>query len=159
MRKMVGIRFVAAAAMLGSVGLAVALPGAVASAKGPKPPVTVTCSSTLGNAAQQMNIGCVGTAKSKVTPYGVAVPNGTDTGATIYWTNRDTTTVSDSYTSVTDTCGTYLDQTSSVEEQVTATVTGGTSKLTDETTAPEDLCVYVGATDGTVLVVGGSSTL
>jgi hypothetical protein len=160
MRKMLRSRCVAAGVLLGSIGLAAAvLPGAAASAAVAKPPVTVTCSATLGNAAQQLNSGCVGTAKSKVTTYGVAVPNGSDTGATIFWTNKDTTTITDTFGSVTNNCPTYLDVAASLKEQETATVTGGTSKLTNETAAPSDLCVYVGASDGTILVVGGSSTL
>jgi hypothetical protein len=159
MRKLLAVRFVAAAALLGSVGLAVALPGAVASAGGPKPPVTVTCTGLIGNSTQQLQSGCVGTAKSKVTAYGVDVPNSGDTGATIYWTNKDTTTITFTYASVTNTCPTYLGVAASIEEQETATVTGGTSKLTAETAPSSKVCVYLGS-DSTVLIVGdGPSTL
>jgi hypothetical protein len=158
MRKMIAVRLVAAGAMLGSIGFAVALPGAVASAA-VKPPVTVTCSSLLGNESQQVQSGCVGSStKAKVTPYGVSVPGSGDTTATIFWTNKDSTDISISYTTITNTCSTYLDVAASTEVSETSSVTGGNSGLTVGADTSTDVCVYIG-TDGTALVVGGSSTL
>jgi hypothetical protein len=157
MHKLLPVRLVAAAALVGSVGFAIAMPGAIAGAGGPKPPVTVTCTGLIGNSSNQVESGCVGTAKSKVTPYGVTVVNGSDTGATVYWTNKDDTTLSFTYSGITNACPTYLDQAASLEEQETATVTGGTSKLTLETAPPADVCIYIGSTDGSILVVGDGS--
>jgi len=61
--------------------------------------------------------------KAKVTTNGISVVNGSDTGATVYWTNGKTTIVSFSYASITNACPTYLGVTATYEEQETATVT------------------------------------
>jgi hypothetical protein len=157
MNKVLPARIIAAAALAGTAGLVV--PAAISGASGlPSAPITVTCTGLIGNATQDVQSGCVGSSsKAKVTPYAVSVPNGGDTGATIYWTGKTTTTLSFTYTSVTSTCSTYLDTAASLEEKETATVTGGTSKLTLETTAPSDVCVYIGSSDGTILVVNKGS--
>jgi hypothetical protein len=153
MKRLMPVRFAVIAAMVGSAALAAALPGALASAKGVKPPITVTCTGLIGNTSQQVESGCVGTAKSKVTPYGVAVVNSGDTSGTVYWTDKTTTTITFTYGTVTNTCPTYLGVAASLEESETATVTGGNSKLTLETATPSDVCVYIGS-DGTYLIVG-----
>jgi hypothetical protein len=153
MKKLMPVRFAVIAALVGSAALAAALPGTVASAKGVKPPITVTCTGLLGNTSSQLESGCVGTAKSKVSSYGVAVVNSGDTTGTVYWTDKTTTTISFTYASVTNTCPSYLGVAASLEEAETATVTGGNSKLTLETAPPSDVCVYIGG-DGTYLIVG-----
>jgi hypothetical protein len=158
MQKFRPVRLAVAVAVAGSFGLAIMLPGAIAGAA-VKPPVTVTCSGLLGNSTQQLESGCVGSGsptKFKGTSYGVAVPNGSDTGATIYWTDKDTTTITFTYATITNACPTYLGVAASIEESESATVTGGTSKLTLETGPPSDVCVYIGS-DSTILVSGDGS--
>jgi hypothetical protein len=159
MHKMLPVRFVAAAALVGSVGFAIAMPGAVAGAK-TKPPITTACSSLLGGETNQLLSGCVATGASKTTSDGVTVVASGDTSATIYWTNNKTTTETFSYNTVTSTCPTYLDYAATLEEQETATVTGGNTKLTENVaSSPTNVCVYL-ASDGTSLVVSdGTLTL
>jgi hypothetical protein len=141
MRKMLPVRVLAIAALASSAGIAMLGGTAGASVK---PPVTVTCSALLGSDTQQIQSGCVGSSsKAKVTTNGVSVVNGSDTGATVYWTNGKTTIVSFAYASITPTCSTYLGVTASLEEQETATVTGGTAGLSKVTTAPSDVCIYI----------------
>ena len=80
------------------------------------------------------------------------------TTATISWTSKDTTTLGLSdLTSVTNDCSTYLGLTPTLKEQVTSTITGGTSKLTVGDSNVNDACVYI--VGNQVLIVGGSSTL
>ncbi len=153
MRKIVSS--VAAAALLGSVGLAVALPGAVAGAA--KGPVTATCSQLIGSSANQLLDGCSSASGAKITAQGVAIPNSGDTGATITWLNKKTTTESFTYTSVTDTCATYGGAAPSLEEQETATITGGNSKLSLQSEPPADVCIYIDGTNGSILVVSAGS--
>jgi hypothetical protein len=141
MRKMLPVRVLAIAALASSAG--VAMLGGTAGAV-VKPPVTVTCSSLLGSDTQQIQSGCVGSStKAKVTTNGIAVVNGSDTGATVYWTNGKTTILSFAYASITDACPTYLGVAASLEEQETATVTGGTAGLSKVATAPSDVCIYI----------------
>jgi hypothetical protein len=158
---MLPVRIVAAAALVGSVGFAIAMPGAVAGAK-TKPPITTTCSSLLGGEVNQLLSGCVATGASKTTSDGVTVVASGDTSATIYWTNNKTTTESFIYNAYANAsaCPTYLDYAATIEEAETATVTGGTTKLTENVaSAPSNVCIYL-ASDGTSLVVSdGSLTL
>jgi hypothetical protein len=138
---MLPVRVLAIAALASSAG--VAMLGGTAGAS-VKPPVTVTCSSLLGSDTQQIQSGCVGSSsKAKVTTNGISVVNGSDTGATVYWTNGKTTIVSFSYASITNACPTYLGVTATYEEQETATVTGGTAGLSKVSTAPADVCIYI----------------
>jgi hypothetical protein len=158
MQKNRPVRLAVAAAVACSFGLAIMLPGAMAGAV-THPAVTVTCTGLLGNSTQQLESGCVGSGsptKFKGSSYGVAVPNGSDTGATIYWTDKATTTISFTYATETNTCPTYLGVAASLEEQETATVTGGTAKLTLETGPPSNVCIYLGS-DSTILVNGDGS--
>jgi hypothetical protein len=155
MRRMSIIRFEAAAAMLGSVGFAVALPGGVAGAT--KGPVTGSCSLLLGTSTNQLATGCVG---GKSTPDGVSVPNSGDNGATITFLNKKDVTETFSYTTVThETCPTNSYGNSSagtiLEETENATVTGGNAKFTDEAVPASNVCVYLNG-DGSILVVGAS---
>lgn len=164
MRKMSVVRFAASAALLGSLGLAVALPSGVAGAA--KGPVTGACATSgsgatdspalLGDATNQLLEGC-SAAGSHVTPLGVAQISGST--ATITWLNKKTTTESFAYTSVTDTCSTFGGAASSLEEQETATITGGTAKLTSEALPPSNACIYIDGSNGTVLVVANSVSL
>ena len=156
MRKMLPVRFIAAAAMVGSVGFAIAVPGSVA---GAVTPATASCSGLLGNATSQELSGCAITSgHPKISPYAVTVPTADDSGATIYWTDKTTTVVTFGYATITNTCSTYLDQSASLEEQETETVTAGNSKLTHGAQPSSDVCVYLGSSDGTVLIVGGSES-
>jgi hypothetical protein len=142
MRKMLPVRVLAIAALASSAGIAML--GGTAGARVVKPPVTVTCSQLLGSDTQQIQSGCVGSSsKAKVTTNGIAVVNGSDNGATVYWTNGKTTILSFSYTTITSTCPTYLGVAASLEEQETATVTGGTAGLSKVATAPSDVCIYI----------------
>ena len=164
MRKISIVRFAASATLLGSLGLAVALPSGVASAA--KGPVTGSCVTSgsgatdspalLGNANNQLLEGC-SAAGSHVTPLGVSTISGST--ATITWLNKKTTTESFTYASVTDTCSTFAGATSSLEEQETATITGGNSKLSNQALPPVDACIYIDGSNGTVLVVGNNVSL
>jgi hypothetical protein len=151
------VRLVVAAAMAGSACLAVVAPATIAGAKGVKPPVTATCTGLFGQATNQLQSGCTGSStKAKVTSYGVSVPNSGDTGATVYWTNKDTTVLTFTYTTVTNTCGSYLGYPASLEEQETATVTGGNSGLTTGVAqAGSPVCVYVDG--GQILIISAGS--
>jgi hypothetical protein len=154
MRKMSIVRFAASAALLGSVGLAVALPSGVAGA-GVKPPATASCSLLLGDSTDQLLSGCAATSGSpKITPDGIVQTNATDTGATITWMNKKTTTESFTFSSVTDTCATYGGATSTLEEQETATITGGNAKLALQTEPPGNVCIYIDPNNSSILVVG-----
>ena len=158
MRTTKPFRYLVAAALAGSAALTVALPGAVAGAGAVKPPVTVTCSGLFGTSTQQLQTGCVGSAKSKVTSYGVSVPNASDTGATVYWTNKDTTTITFTYSAGNiSACSDYLGLAPSDAETETATVTGGNAKLTTGIPYSSNACVYVYG--GDILVVAGSNEL
>jgi hypothetical protein len=155
MRKMLPIRLIAAGAMLGSIGLAVAIPGAVAGAK--KAPSVVSCTGLLGNTTDQLQSGCAITSgKPKTSGYAAAIVNGSDTGATVYWTSGTNTTETFTYTEITSTCPTYLDQAASLEVQEVATITGGNSKLTAGVQPSSNVCIYLGS-DGTTLTVGDGS--
>jgi hypothetical protein len=164
MRKMSIVRFAASAALLGSLGLAVALPSGVAGAA--KGPVTGACTTSgsgatdspalLGDATNQLLEGCAA-AGSHVTPLGVAQVSGST--ATITWLNKKITTESFAYASVTDTCSTFGGATSTLEEQETATITGGNSKLTSEALPAVNACIYIDGSNGTVLVVANSVSL
>jgi hypothetical protein len=151
------VRLVVAAALAGSACLAVVAPATIAGAKGVKPPVTATCTGLFGQEANQLQSGCTGSStKAKVTSYGVSVPNSGDTGATVYWTNKDTTVLTFTYTSVTNTCPTYLGYAATLEEAETATVTGGNSGLTTGVaSAPSNVCVYV---DGSQILVNSAGS-
>jgi hypothetical protein len=151
MRKMSIVRFAASAALLGSVGLgmAVTLPAGIAGAA--KGPVTGSCSLLLGDATDQIATGCTG---GKSTPDAVSQPNSGDTGATITFLNKKTVTENFTYTSVTDTCSTYGGASPSLEEQENATVTGGTAKFTAEAVPSSDVCVYIDGSNGSILIVG-----
>ncbi len=153
MRKMSIVRFAAAAAMLGSVGLAVALPSSVAGAA--KGPVTGSCSLLLGNSTAQLASGCTG---GKSTPDAVSVPNAGDNGATITFLNKKDVTETFTYTQVTpEACPTNSYGNSSagtiLEETENATITGGTAKFTDQAVPASNVCVYLDG-DGSILVVG-----
>jgi cytochrome oxidase Cu insertion factor (SCO1/SenC/PrrC family) len=153
MRKMLPVRIIAIAALASSAGIAMlgGTAGAVV-----KPPVTVTCTGLLGSDTMQIQSGCVGSSsKAKVTTNGIAVPNSGDTGATVYWTNGKTTILTFSYTSITSTCPTYLGVAASLEEQETATVTGGTAGLSKVATAPSNVCIYIAGSQ--IAVVGDGS--
>jgi hypothetical protein len=137
-----------AATIAGSAAFAAVLPAAVAGAKAP---VTVTCSGLFGQSTAQLQSGCVTHSGAKTTSYGVSVPNGTDTAATVYWTNGKTTSVSiGTLTSVTNTCSTFLGYAATLEESTPVTVTGGSSKLTTGVANTELACAYV---DGSQVLV------
>jgi hypothetical protein len=157
MRKMSFVRFAAAAAMLGSVGLAVALPGSVAGAK--KGPVTGSCSLLLGNSTAQLLTGCTG---GSSTPQGVSVPNSNDTGATITFLNKKDVTETFTYSGgnnascPANSYGNSSASTTSILQEVeNATVTGGNAKFTAEAVPSSAVCVYLDG-DGTILVDGSS---
>jgi hypothetical protein len=152
MRKMLPVRILAIAALASSAGVAM-LGGTAGAAV--KPPVTVTCSGLLGSDSQQIQSGCVGSSsKAKITTNGVSVVNGSDTGATVYWTNNKTTVLTFAYSTITSTCATYLGVAASLEEQETATVTGGNAGLSKVATAPSDVCVYIAGSQIAVVSAG-----
>ncbi len=136
MRKFVP--FLAAAAVATSAASFAVLSTGAAGAKAPKPPVTVTCTrsnangagSLFGTESDQLLVGCVGSAaKAKVTPTATIVPDVATSSATIYWTDKKTTTESFSYAAG-GTCPTFLGQTAATAVIVTSTVTGGNAGLT-----------------------------
>jgi len=142
------IRFVAAAALAGSAIAAVVVPAATAGAGAAKakPPVYVTCTSFIGQSeTTQMIYGCTNdTGSSKITTNGVQVTSGST--ATIYWTNKATTTISFAYTLVTgaaEDCPTLLGVAATAEVSEAVTVTGGTSKLPlGAVPTPSLVCAY-----------------
>ena len=151
MRKMSIVRFAASAALLGSVGLAVALPGSVSGAA--KGPVTGSCSLLLGNSTDQLLTGCVG---GKSTPDAVSQPNSGDTGATITFLNKKNVTETFTYSAVTPThcpSNSYGNPTASsiLEEHENANITGGTAKFTTGPLPGPNVCIYLNG-DGTILV-------
>jgi len=165
MRKRSTTRFIVAAALVGSAAAAIVAPASIAGAKKVKPPVRVTCtglfgqSTTSGGGAQLLS-GCVGTAKSKVTPFGVEVSSGgaVPTSDTITWSNKTTTILGlSNLQSVTNDCSTEFGLAPTLKESVTSTVTGGNSKLTVGDANTGTACVYIVGSQ--VLIVGGTSTL
>ena len=141
--------FAASAALLGSVGLAVALPGGVSGAA--KGPVTGSCTALVGDSTDQVVAGCTG---GKSTPDGVSQPNGTDTGATITFLNKKTVIESFSYSAVTGApdCTAYTGATI-LEETENAQIIGGTAKFTIGPVNPSDVCIYVSGTTGAITVI------
>ena len=122
---------------------------------GPKPPVTVTCTSTnangagsqLGTESNQLFVGCVGSAsKAHVTPTASVIPDVATSSATIYWTNKKITTESFSYAGG-GTCPTYLGLTASTVVTVTSTVTGGNPGLTVGQSFKSVNCLYSAGSD------------
>jgi hypothetical protein len=159
MRKGLLIRVLAVSTLAGSGGLAMFATGN-AGAKGVKPPVTVTCTSVFGNATTQLESGCVGSAKSKVTSSGIIVPNASAGTAVISWTNRDVTdlTITNTLTPGPGSCSPYLGVAASDVITETSTVSGGTSKLTIGQSGTSQLCLYEAG--GDILVTGtGSFTI
>jgi hypothetical protein len=157
--KMVVIRLgVVGAALACAAGLVVALPSAPAVAKAPKPPVTATCTSLFGTETIQTLSGCTESSpKAKITSDGVTIPNASDTGATIYWTDNKTTTETFTYTTITNTCPTYLGDAASTEIQESATITGGTAKLTTgAVSGTSNVCVYI---DGSQSVIQSATSV
>ena len=151
MRKMSIVRFGAAAAMLGSVGLgmAVTLPSGVAGAA--KGPVTGSCTALIGDSTDQVVAGCTG---GHSTPDGVSQPNSGDTGATITFLNKKTVTESFSYSSVAGApdCTAYTNATI-LEETENASITGGTAKFTVGPVAGSNVCVYISASSGQIIII------
>ena len=151
MRKMSIVRYAASAALLGSVGLgmAVTLPSSVAGAA--KGPVTGTCTALVGDSTDQVVAGCTG---GKSTPDGVSQPNGTDTGATITFLNKKTAIESFSYSAVSGApdCTAYTGATI-LEETENAQITGGTAKFTPGPVAPSNVCIYISTATGAITVI------
>jgi hypothetical protein len=143
----------AAIALFGSAGMAVALSGGVAGAKS-SGPVTATCTALLGNASYQLETGCTGTAKTKVSSAGEVVPDPSAGTAVVNWTNKEVTdlNITDTLTPGPGSCSPYLGVAASDVISETATVTGGTSKLTVGQSGSSTLCLYVAGGDD--LVVG-----
>jgi len=151
MRKMSIVRYAASAALLGSVGLgmAVTLPSSVAGAA--KGPVTGTCTALVGDSTDQVVAGCTG---GKSTPDGVSQPNGTDTGATITFLNKKTAIESFSYSAVAGApdCTQYTGATI-LEETENAQITGGTAKFTLGPVNPSNVCIYISTANGGITVI------
>jgi hypothetical protein len=153
MRKMSMVRYAASAALLGSVGLgmAVTLPSSVAGAA--KGPVTGTCTALVGDSTDQVVAGCTG---GKSTPDGVSQPTGGDTGATITFLNKKTVIESFSYSPVAGApaCTAYGVGTGSIlEETENAQITGGTAKFTLGPVASSNVCIYISGTTGAITVI------
>jgi hypothetical protein len=138
-----------AAVLASSVGVAL-LSGGVASAGGPKPPVTVTCTSSnaggvgslFGTTSNQLEVGCVGSSsKAKITPTASVVPDVSNSTAVVYWTNNKTTDESFSYAAG-GTCPTFLGVSASAAVTVTATETGGNAGLTKGQVTTAVNCLY-----------------
>ena len=147
MRKLVP--FLAAGVMATS-GVAFAiLAGGSAGAGAPKPPITASCTSggtgagtLFGTESNQLVVGCTGSSsKAKSTATGSIVPDVSYSTAVVYWTNGKTTDESFSY-AVGGTCPTFLGLTATTSVIVTATVTGGTAKLTTGQVFNSVNCLY-----------------
>jgi hypothetical protein len=151
MRKIV-ISIVAVALVAAAASLAVMSNSVAGAAKGPKPPVTAICTSgnpggagsQFGSESDQLVVGCVGSSsKAKITATGSIIPDVSTSSATIYWTDKKTTTESFSYAAG-GTCPTFLGQAASTAVTVTATVTGGNSGLTVGQAESSVNCLYTG---------------
>ena len=151
MRKMSIVRFGAAAAMLGSLGLgmAVTLPSGVAGAA--KGPVTGSCTALVGDSTDQVVAGCTG---GKSTPDGVSQPNSGDTGATITFLNKKTVIEAFTYNSVAGApdCTAYTGA-NILEETEVASITGGTAKFTTGPVASSNVCIYISSSTGAITVI------
>jgi hypothetical protein len=151
MRKMSFVRYAASAALLGSVGLgmAVALPSSVAGAA--KGPVYGTCTALVGDSTDQVVAGCTG---GKSTPDGVSQPNSGDTGATITFLNKKTVIETFSYTSVAGApdCTAYSSATI-LEETENAQITGGNAKFTLGPIPSSNVCIYISTVTGAITVI------
>jgi hypothetical protein len=139
-----------AAGVIAASGVAsLVLVDGAASAKVVKPPVTVSCTSggsgagtLFGTESNQLIVGCTGSsAKAKVTATASIIPNVAASTATIYWTNKETTTESFSYAAG-GTCPTYLGLAATTAVTVTATVTGGNAGLTVGQKSASVNCLY-----------------
>ena len=108
----------------------------------------------FGTEANQLEVGCVGsTSKAKVTPTASIVPDVSTSSATVYWTNKKTTTESFSYAAG-GTCPTFLGMSASTVVTVTATVTGGNSGLTVGQSSNSVDCLYSAGGDNFVQSAG-----
>ncbi len=145
MRKFLSVRSLAVLALAGSGLAAVALPAGVAGAKAP---VKVTCTGLFGLSSSSELSGCSGHG-AKISPYAVEVPNSGDTAATIYWTDKTTTTSSISYVTGSFTCPNLGGDASVTGSPITetGTVTGGNSKITTGVANVTDACVYTIGSD------------
>jgi hypothetical protein len=147
MRKFVPI---VAAGVMAMSGVAFALvAGSSAPAGATATPVTAACTSggtgagtLFGTESNQLVVGCTGSSsKAKNTATGSIVPDTATSTAVIHWTNKDTTDESFSY-AVGGTCPTFLGIAASTAVTVTATITGGTAKLTTGKTFSSVDCLY-----------------
>lgn len=147
MRKV--IPFLAAGVIAASGVASLVLVAGPATAKVVKPPVTASCTSggtgagtLFGTESNQLVVGCTGSStKAKVTATGSIVPDTSTSSATIYWTNKETTTESFSY-AASGTCPTFLGVAAATAVTVTATITGGNSGLTVGQKATSVDCLY-----------------
>jgi hypothetical protein len=141
-----------AAGVIATSGVAFALAGGSAVAASPKvvkPPITVSCTSggtgagtLFGTESNQLVVGCTNSStKAKATATGSIVPDVATSTATVYWTDNTTTTESFAY-AVGGTCPTYLGLAATTAVIVTATVTGGTAKLTKGVVSSSVNCLY-----------------
>jgi hypothetical protein len=88
--------------------------------------------------------------------YGTQVDSGSS--ATIYWSTKTTTTVTFTYALPANTCPAFLGVAAANEVAETVTVTGGNSKLTDETyPTAQDSCAYSAGGDIVVNSLGSIS--
>ena len=162
MRKMSFVRYAAAAALASSAALAVVLPGGIAAAKGPKPPVTASCTDVVGTAADQLLVGCSSATGAKVTPEGVIVVGTSNPDSTINvtltWLNKkfdtELVTLTGVLTGESDTCPTLAGGASAFEEEESSSVNGGTDKIAQGVPTSADACVYDGSGDYSIVVTG-----
>jgi len=145
--------FYAGSALVMAAGLVTALvvvvPTVTASAK--KAPATATCTALFGGATSDTLSGCsVTSGKPKITAQALDVVNSNDTGATIYWTNGKTTIETFTYGSpVTDSCPTDPELGQGTEITESATITGGTAKITTgAVSGSTDVCLWTDSTFG-----------
>ena len=158
MRKLHPLRLVVVAALVGSAGLAVALPSGIAAAK--KGPLTATCTGLFGGASQQVLTGCT-SGSSKVTANGlsvVTITGATSGTSTVYWQSGKTTIESFSYvlTPGPGSCPTFEGTTANDVVTENVTVTGGNAKLTVGQTGTGTSCVYTSG--GSIYEQGLGST-
>jgi len=157
MRKFGPIRILAVLALSGSAlaGAAVATSSGVAGAKGV---VAATCTGITGSGTVAAEVagdptnsviaGCTG---GKSSPQGVSVStlnsNETSGSATIYWSDKKTTTYTYTTASASATCPTFLSQAATGSETITISNLGGNAKITAGGTFTA--CYYIGG-DGTL---------
>jgi hypothetical protein len=167
MRKFAPVRLLAVVAVAGSAiaGTVIATSSVATAAKGP---VAATCSKIVGSGTVAAEIsgsptnsiisGCSG-GKSSANGVSVSTLNSNETSgsATIYWTNKTTTTYTYTTAAASATCPTFLGQAATGSETITISGLGGNAKITAG--GSFTACYYIGSDGSLYETTVGSVTI